>query len=182
MNSVDKTTPLTGEGVLGAAQRGEPWAEGEIVRLVRAFARHLSRAPAAGGAPEPEWEDVAQEACRRVFASGLKHYRPGGNDRGYLYSIVKATRIQIYRGLSRRRRRELAVEIDETVEPEVERRTLLYRLLGRLGDTCRALLQRAFFDGASYEELAVELGLVESSVRSRVTRCLQQARAQAESK
>lgn len=164
-------------GVMEAAQRGERWAEEEITRLVRQFARHVCRGSGQGA--EPDWEDVAQEACRRVFSGALESFRPGGAERSYLYSIVKATRIQIYRSASRRQKRESAVEIEDRIEPRAERQTLLHRILSRLPQACRELLQRAFFDGASTAELSQELGLAESSVRSKLTRCLQQARVHA---
>jgi len=156
-----------------ATRRGESWAQEEVMRLLRSFARYLCAGAREG---EPDWEDVAQEAARRFFTSGLARFRPGGPERSYLYSIVKASRIQLYRSMSRRARRESAVASEEPVRPVAETRTLLYRVLSRISGSCRELLERVFFDGASHSELAGELGLEESSVRSRLTRCLQAAR------
>jgi RNA polymerase sigma factor (sigma-70 family) len=167
--SPDETVSL-----VEASRRGEEWAQEEIMRLIRSFARYVCRS--AGAGPEPEWEDVAQEAARRFFTSGLAHFRTGGPERSYIYTIVKAARIQIYRSMSRRSRRESAVAREDTTPPAAETRTLLFRVLARIPDTCRELLERVFFDGASHADLAQELGLAESSVRSRLTRCLQRAR------
>jgi RNA polymerase sigma factor (sigma-70 family) len=169
-------TPAGGRPVLEAAHRGEPWAQEEVSLIIRAFARHLCRGSGASGA-DPEWEDVAQEASRRVFTGALATFVPGGPERSYLYSIVKATRIQLYRSLSRRRRREEIADLQPAAPPNFETKTILYRILKRLSEPCRELLERTFYDGASHAELAAELGLVESSVRSRLTRCLQQARS-----
>ncbi len=160
--------------MIEAAQRGERWAEEEVARLVRAFARYLHRGSI--DRHEPEWEEVAQEACRRVFSGALARFEAGGPARSYLYTIVKATRIQLYRSLWRRARREDEHPLEPGAAGNPESASLLARILGRLNDSCRELLERAFFDGASSAELAQELGLVESSVRSRLTRCLQSAR------
>lgn len=162
-----------GEGslIIEAARRGEAWAETELLRIVRGFARHACR----GGA-DPDWEDVAQETCRRLFAGALQAFRPGGPERSWLYSIVKATRIQLHRSNSRRARRDEAAVLAPADSGRPESRTLLHQLLQRLPENCREVLARAFFDGATPRDLAAELGLVESSVRSRLTRCLQEAR------
>lgn len=164
--------------LIQAARRRERWAEEEIARTIQSFARHLCRGRGSPTSPEPEWEDVAQEACRRFFASGLAGFRAGGPERGYLYSIVKATRIQIHRSMARRARRETEAVggLDDRRAPDAESTTLLHRILRRLSSACAELLERAFLDGASYADLAAEMGMAESSVRSKVTRCLQKAR------
>jgi RNA polymerase sigma-70 factor (ECF subfamily) len=169
--SPDETVSL-----VEASRRGEGWAQEEVMRLIRSFARYLCRGRSTSAEPEPEWEDVAQEAARRFFTSGLAHFKTGGPERSYVYTIVKAARIQIYRSMSRRSRRESAAAREDVTPPPAETRTLLFRVLSRIPDTCRELLERVFFDGSSHAELAQELGLAESSVRSRLTRCLQRAR------
>ncbi len=165
-------------GLIEAAQRGERWAETEIVGLIRSFAKQICHTWGTGeSVAGPEWEDVAQEAGRRFFAGSLHNFIPGGPERSYLYSLVKATRIQIYRSLRRRAQREADSEPPGGSAGDPEARTLLHRILKRLPEACREILQRTFLDGAATAELARELGIAESSVRSRLTRCLQKARA-----
>jgi RNA polymerase sigma factor (sigma-70 family) len=152
------------------------------VRWIQAFARHLCRGSYGSASGSLDWEDVAQEAGRRFFSSGLDGFRSDAtlaSLKSYLYTIVKATRIQHYRSTSRRRRREEATSIDgPSMAPAVaESRAFLERILGRISTECRELLERSFLDGATNADLAAELGLAESSVRSKLTRCLQRARA-----
>ena len=58
------------------------------------------------GAPDLDWEDVAQESYRRLHEVGFERYRAVGSERSYAYSVVKATVIQMSRTARRRRRRE----------------------------------------------------------------------------
>ena len=160
-----------------AARRCERWAEEEINRLTRSFARHVTGGGGLPGAPELDWEDVAQEASRRFFSTGIQQFRAGGPERSYLYSIVKVTMIQLARGASRRRRREETIEAADVVPADdPTSRFDARRLLERLDSSCRQLLERVFLQSASHAELAKELGLAESSVRSRLSRCIRRAR------
>ena len=129
-----------------------------------------------GGDAGLTWEDVAQEASRRVFTVGLEQYRPGGPERAYIYAIVRSVYLQIARSARRRRAREEDGTAMGTAGEDPERRTLLYRILTQLSQDCRHLLERLYFDGASYPELAAEWNMAESSVRARASRCMGRAR------
>ena len=48
--------------------------------------------------------------------------------------------------------------------------------LSRLDDGCRELLARTFLEDIPYSQLATDMGLAESSVRAKVSRCLGRAR------
>ena len=177
---MDALSPSETASLIEAARAGERWAEEEIIRLIGVFARHLCRGSGTPESPVPEWEEVAQEASRRFFAMRLHRFPADGPLRSYLYTIVKGTRIQLHRSMARRLRRDAVALPDSEggAGSVAETRTLLFRILRTLPDSCRGLLERLFFDGASHAEIASGLGLVESSVRSRATRCLQKAREQ----
>jgi RNA polymerase sigma factor (sigma-70 family) len=174
LNGNGEATPLS---LIESADRGHAWAVDESVRLIRVFARHVCGHARLPGAPELDWEDVAQEACKAFFGGGLQRFRPGGSETGYLYSLVRLTRLRIARAANRRRQRDDASSsrsrvADTGPEPGVETEMIMRRL----DDPCRHVMRRVFLEGVSYAELAVELGLAESSVRSRLTRCLEKAR------
>jgi len=162
------------KGIIEAARRGDDWAQSELLRLLQVFARHLCRDQ--GGGRGPEWQDVAQEACWRLYAGSIESFRAGGPERSYLYSVVKATRIQMVRSQVRRETREGKADVKPQAAQNAERRTLLYRLLNRISRDCQDLLERIFFDGETTAEVAAALGLAESSVRAKQSRCLERAR------
>jgi RNA polymerase sigma factor (sigma-70 family) len=162
------------------ALRGLPAAQEEIVRLIR----ELSRAACARGGTatsDLDWEDVAQDACRRFFTAGIHQFRKAGSEKSFLYTIVRSALIQMVRGEARRRIREEA-----SVEPRVssphnpQPKFDVSRILARLSEECRNLLTRVFLRGEPYSLLADDLGILESSVRTKVTRCLRRARTSLE--
>ena len=158
------------------ALRGAPAAQKEIVRLIR----QLSRAACARGGvatADLDWEDVAQDASRRFFAAGIHQYRKAGSERNFLYTIVRSAMIQMIRGEARRRVREEASIQQRFVPPHNPTpRFDVVKILGRLSEDCRTLLTRVFLRGEPYSALAGDLGILESSVRTKVTRCLRRAR------
>lgn len=164
--------------LLEQAAQGMRPAQEEIMRVLRAYARHVCRGRPPAGAPDLDWEDVAQEAGRRMFAVGLERYRSGSPVAGYLYAYVKTAYLHLARGASRRLRREEQAEVYEppSVAPNPETQTVLHDILGRISQECRELLSRLYFDGVTYGELALETGLAESSVRAKASRCLGRAR------
>jgi len=160
-----------------AARDNDPGAVAELDRIVRGFARRVCRGGGPPGAPELDWEDVAQEACHKLHAVGFEQYRGSGSERSYLYSVVKATVIQMARSSSRRQRRELVVAPDETAPtPDPHAPLDVRRILAALDAACRDLIERLFLRDDSYAEAARDLGLAESSVRAKLSRCLKRAR------
>jgi RNA polymerase sigma factor (sigma-70 family) len=169
-------TPGSGPWI-EAARRGDRQAQDEIVRIFVGFSRHILRWGGSGLASEMDPEDLAQEASRRFFSSAIEGYRGQGSERSYLYSIVKATYLQIWRSYDRRKRRELSVAPeDEALPAESSARLDVMLILKRLGSPCRELLERVYLDGATHAQLAAELQLEESSVRAKLSRCLGRAR------
>ena len=98
-------------------------------------------------------------------------------ERNFLYAIVRSSVIQIVRSEARRRVREVTslqprVALPHNPIPKFD----VTKILGRLSEECRTLLTRVFLRGEPYSLLATELGILESSVRTKVTRCLRRAR------
>ena len=155
---------------------GDSEAQKEIVRVIN----ELSRAACARGGPSTadiEWEDVAQDACRRFFSAGIRQFRKAGSEKSFLYAIVRSTVIQQVRSEARRRVREEASIHKRFVPPHNPMPKFdVGKILGLLAEECRALLTRVFLRGEPYSSLASDLGILESSVRTKVTRCLRRAR------
>jgi len=160
-----------------SALAGDPAAEMEISRRLRVLARAICRPGGVTSNPAVDWEDVAQEAAKSFFAAGIRRYRGQGSEDSYLYTFVKTTVLQVVRSAERRKIREDASTMPEAGPPD----RLLDRLetgsvLARLPGPCRNLLIRVFLHDERYAELSRELGIEESSVRARVSRCLRRAR------
>jgi DNA-directed RNA polymerase specialized sigma24 family protein len=158
------------------ALRGAPAAQKEIVDMIR----QLSRAACARGGmatTELDWEDVAQDASRRFFAAGIQQYRKAGSERSFLYTIVRSAMIQMIRSEARRRVREEAAIQQRFVPPHNPTPKFdVVKILGLISEECRTLLTRVFLRGEPYSALADDLSILESSVRTKVTRCLRRAR------
>jgi RNA polymerase sigma factor (sigma-70 family) len=156
---------------------GDRSAHTELCELARAFARQICRGGGPSGAPDVGWEDVAQEALRKLLSVGIDRYRGTGSEKSYLYTIVKSTMIAMSRSARRRQAREESIAREAiSVTPNPGHRVDVEQILAGLSDDCRGLLERAFLHGASYRELAGELGMEESSVRAKLSRCLRKAR------
>jgi RNA polymerase sigma factor (sigma-70 family) len=161
-----------------AASRGDRQAQAEVARLVRNFAQALCRGGGPPAAPDLDWEDVAQEAARKIFSVGLTQYRGQGTERSYLYSAVKSTMIQMSRTAARRRRREAQALREDLVQPDDPGPKLqVAHILDQLPQDCRALIERVFLHEEPYADLARDLAIEESSVRARVSRCIRRARS-----
>jgi DNA-directed RNA polymerase specialized sigma24 family protein len=98
----------------------------------------------------------------------------------YVNTIVRTTWLLLARRAARRQAREdqIASETMAVVPPANPGSRLdVERILARLDETCRNLLVQVFLYGSSYREIAAETGLAESSIRSKVSRCIGRARA-----
>jgi DNA-directed RNA polymerase specialized sigma24 family protein len=161
----------------GRARAGDPAAHAELTRIVRGLARTICRGGGPAGAREIDWEDVAQESLRKLFATGLERYRGTGSETSYLFTLVKCTVIEMSRSARRRQRRhELSLTGDATTHPNPGAGIDVEWILGRLSGECRELIERAFLHGQSYSSLAHEMGMAESSVRAKLSRCIRRAR------
>lgn len=161
-----------------AAAAADPEAVAEVQRMLRAFARQICHGGGPTGARAVDWEDVAQETARKLFSTGLQQYRGKGSERSYLYSMVKATVIQMSRAARRRSlREEIAVAngpLHVTSDPAP--RLDVQAILAALEADCRDIIERAMLRDEPYADIARDLGLAESSARARLSRCLKKAR------
>lgn len=159
------------------ARSGDRSAEAELCDIARAFARQICRGGGPAGAPDVAWEDVAQESLRKLLLVGIERYRGTGSARSYLYTIVKSTMIEMSRSARRRRAREEAMARGDAPVPADPGHSMdVEKILALLPGDCRALLERAFLHGESYRDLARALGMEESSVRAKLSRCIRKAR------
>lgn len=157
------------------ALRGDALAQSEIHRIVRRIAR-VACLPGGPGGVDVDWEDVAQEAARRFFSVGIRQYRGDGSEESYLFGIVRATVLQSVRSATRRRQREQAPVSPEQAASRPQDQCLdVRKILDRLSPECARLLEQAFLQDVPYPDLAAEMGILEASVRVKVSRCLRKA-------
>lgn len=156
---------------------GDTQATAELQAFLRSFARQVCRGGGPPGAPDIDWEDVAQECGRKLLAGGLERYTGAGSERSYIYSMVRATVLEMARASSRRRRREEASTSNGPVRSADPDAPLDVRsLLAGLDTPCREIIQRIVLRDEAYPSVARDLGLAESSVRAKLSRCLARAR------
>jgi RNA polymerase sigma factor (sigma-70 family) len=162
-------------GLFDRALRGENAAQSEIHGIIRRIARAISLRGGPGGA-DLDWEDVAQEASRRFFSQGIRQYRGDGSEESFLYGIVRTTVLLVARQAIRRREREASPDfLGTTVVRPQEHRIDARLILDRLDPECARLLEQVYLHDTPYAALADDLGLQESAVRVRVSRCLRKA-------
>jgi RNA polymerase sigma factor (sigma-70 family) len=157
------------------ALRGDTSALAEIDGIIRRIARAECRRGGPGSV-DVDWEDVAQESARRFFTVGLRQYAGDGSEESFLFAIVRSTVLQSVRSAARRRQREQApVAADRPPSHPPDEHLDVRIILAKLPRDCAELLEKVFLQGVPYAELASELGMLESSVRVRVSRCLKKA-------
>jgi RNA polymerase sigma-70 factor (ECF subfamily) len=77
------------------------------------------------------------------------------------------------------RRQEIAMlDTDSPVDPEVEERVLLFRLVNRLPEAQRRVISMRFAEQKSIREIADELGRTEGAIKQLQIRALQKLRKQ----
>jgi RNA polymerase sigma factor (sigma-70 family) len=165
---------------IARARDGDEGAQRELMELVQRFAHHVCSRMSSSWEAEFDAEDLAQESFSRLLTHGMGQYSARGTAESYLYALVRSTMLMRVRSIERRRRREEAV-IPESItsstgEEDVETRLHVESILLRLDEACRELLRRVFLEEVPYPLLATDLGLAESSVRARVSRCVGKAR------
>jgi RNA polymerase sigma factor (sigma-70 family) len=137
-----------------------------------------ARTSAFAAMPALDWEDIAQEATARVLTVGVEQYDGRGSARGFLYRVVKTTLLMALRASGRREHRERSyVEAQEPHQgASPHARIDVEALLGRLDVACRELVAAMFLDGVTVRAFARAKRVEESTVRSRMSRCLRRAR------
>lgn len=119
-------------------------------------------------------EQDAQDAAQEVFLRLYKHLRRLDEARGYEPWLFRVT-VNVCHDIARRRPHSVALEdAPEPVEhqPDLEqaqRREMVRRALGRLGEKERAALVLRDVEGLSTREVARILGSSETTVRSQIS-------------
>jgi RNA polymerase sigma factor (sigma-70 family) len=134
---------------------------------LRRYARSLAR-------DESQAEDLVQDTLVRAYER-RSSFRPNGNLRGWLLSILHNTFIDSRRRhLAEFRRMEKAAELADTaVMPEQENRVRLQQVQAffmSLPDDQRAALHLVAIEGLSYQEAANALKIPVGTLMSRLGR------------
>ena len=133
-------------------------------------------------------DDVAQQVRRKLLISlRTGTFLGTASLRTYVWRAAQHVAIDHLRA---RRRRPAPAPLDDVAEPadaaltperallQRERRDILLRILERLGDDCRTLLQLIVFDELSYKEIAARLQASEGAIKVRALRCREKAAAE----
>lgn len=156
--------------------RGAPLSgEQEVRDAYTAHGAELYRFVVRAVSDRATAEDLVQEAFLRAWR-GRASYNPGtAGLRAWLFAITRNVVVDHLRSRSARpRTRPLLVDEDATVvDPSDEvgrlmQRWLVEEALLRLGEDHRRALQETYLADRPYAEVAAELGIPESTLRSRV--------------
>jgi RNA polymerase sigma-70 factor (ECF subfamily) len=167
--------------LVARALRRDPAALDELVLRLACVGRFLAARNARVGTPlrNAELTEVAQDVVVQVWER-LSEYRGDAAIETWVYRFCE---FGLMNALRRRRRHQTPADPEELVQPdrsaglessELER---VYRALGRLGADEAVVVRRRHFDGASFEDLANELGEPMSTVKSRYYRALDKLRS-----
>lgn len=134
---------------------------------LRRYARSLTR-------DETQAEDLVQDTLVRAYER-RSSFRPGGNLRGWLLSILHNTFIDNRRRhvAEFRRLEQVAALADTEVSPEQESRVRLQQVqtaFMSLPDEQRAVLHLVAIEGLSYQEAASALKIPVGTLMSRLGR------------
>ncbi|MCU0758514.1 MAG: sigma-70 family RNA polymerase sigma factor [Steroidobacteraceae bacterium] len=155
--------------------------------LIGKYKRLIYSIPFRYGATPADAADIFQSVCSELLAE-LPRIRDARSLRSWLTTVTARRALRWKQ--SRLRRREDTLDTTDAGEDagflaapdefaELERSQAVTEAVARLGDRCRLLVQRLFFDDPPlpYEELARELGLATGSIGFTRARCLEKLRA-----
>lgn len=137
---------------------------------------------------EEEAKDVFQESFLAMWQNVKKGAFVPANEtavQGYLFQIAKNKWLDILRS----QRRKLMVVVDEIPEQMEQDHTdseqyftQLEKAFSRLGDTCRQLLTKFYFQKESMASLAAHFGWNEATAKNNKYRCMERLRSSLASK
>ena len=127
-----------------------------------------------------EWPDLLQDVLARVVESLRSERFDASRDlRVYVQGIARFACLQALGDRSEPVNRANPGDLPETGLPDPVKRLidlqLVRRVLDLASEDCRELFRSYYFDGLSYEEIAVSLGIPVGTVKSRLFRCLESA-------
>jgi RNA polymerase sigma factor (sigma-70 family) len=127
-------------------------------------------------------EDIVQAALLALVGNlRAGRFRPG-NLRAYARRIAKNMCVTHYRRV-RSKGSHVSLDAHEHLSVDcssadrTERRAVLDRVLDRLDEGCRKIIDLAYVQGYSRLEISKRLGVSEAAVRVRLYRCIRKARA-----
>jgi RNA polymerase sigma-70 factor (ECF subfamily) len=124
-----------------------------------------------------EAEDLTADVFRMAL-TGLSGYEPRGIPfAAWLFRIAANRIADRWHELAREAPPEEAAE-PATADAEVERRAMLFQLVGRLPADQRRVIEARFAEQKSIREIAAELGRSEGAVKQLQFRALETLRAQ----
>jgi RNA polymerase sigma-70 factor (ECF subfamily) len=176
-NDMDQTTD---EELVERARTGDVDAFTRLVTSYRSPALRLAHGIAGGQA-----EDAVQEAFVKAYRK-LGTFRPGAAFRPWLFTIVANEARNRRRSMSRHTSLELRVREQpvvlgagsDTIALEQERRRRLVAAVNTLSPQHREIVALRFFAGLSESETAEVLGCPAGTVKSRLSRALDNLRAE----
>jgi RNA polymerase sigma-70 factor (ECF subfamily) len=121
----------------------------------------------------------ADDAVQSAFLQILRHaksYRPRGDARGWLATIVLNEARQLVRRSARIRRREVVPPAQPPAPPDPELLERLRAALNRLPDRFRLPLELHVVEGLAHAEIARALDIAEGTARSRTSRAITRLR------
>jgi RNA polymerase sigma-70 factor, ECF subfamily len=133
----------------------------------------------------PEAEDVLQEVFATVWRKAAQYDVERAGAMSWLAMIARNKAIDRIRSQAQARNSEPLEMADEIADPAASpqldaqasaERARLNECMKRLDERRRSLIRAAFFDGSTYEELAVRIGSPLGTVKSWIRRGLLQLR------
>jgi RNA polymerase sigma-70 factor (ECF subfamily) len=153
-------------------------AQADPARFLEIYDRHFHRVWAyviRRTGNHADAEDVTSEVFRKALEHLQRYESRGTPFVAWLLRIASNTMATRWQ----RAGREAGVLAEEIVErdAELERRAMLFQLVGRLPEVQRAVIELRYVEGLSLVEVAHRLGKTEGAVKQLQRRALEQLRA-----
>lgn len=125
-------------------------------------------------------EDVTQEVFVAMWEDPTRVDVARGTLRGFLGTMTHRRAVDVIRREEARRRRETRTSMEPTTAPDLADAALagfdtarVRAAVARLPEAQRRALELAYFQGRTYRQVAVELGIPEGTAKSRLRLGLQ---------
>jgi len=128
------------------------------------------------------WADILQDVRMKLYLN-LKQetFRHSSSLKTYVYRVAKYTCIDYLRKKYRTENVDIStVEIEDQNNNflslvQREQREILRIIFLKLSERCRTTLKLVFLKQLSYKKIALQLKIAEGTVKSRVSRCIEEA-------